>query len=112
MKRLLGLFLVLLGVTPPSLQGLLLSTILTLDSPAAAPPPAAHPASAPVPPAPTYPIEVSYTKIDKIKDQIATTTVDQEFYNPNARQLEGTFLFPAQRCAPQQIHHGNQRQTG
>ena len=29
-----------------------------------------------------------------ISDQVATTNVDQEFYNPNPRQLEGTYLFP------------------
>lgn len=30
----------------------------------------------------------------KIKDQIATTTVDQVFYNGSSRRLEGTFYFP------------------
>ena len=30
----------------------------------------------------------------QINDQIARTTVEQVFYNPNPRQLEGTFLFP------------------
>jgi Ca-activated chloride channel homolog len=46
------------------------------------------------------PLDVSYTKIEaKIKDQIATTTFDQEFYNPNSRQLEGTFLFPVPKGA-------------
>ncbi len=29
-----------------------------------------------------------------VRDQVATTTVDQEFYNPNTRDLEGTYLFP------------------
>lgn len=29
-----------------------------------------------------------------IKDQIATTMVEQEFYNPNPSRLEGTYLFP------------------
>src|SRR5262245_54838489 len=46
------------------------------------------------------PLEVTYNKVEaRIKDQIATTTVDQEFYNPNARQLEGTFLFPVPKGA-------------
>ena len=41
------------------------------------------------------PLETTFTKADvRIRDQIATTSVDQEFYNPNSRQLEGTFLFP------------------
>src|SRR5215210_5013450 len=29
-----------------------------------------------------------------IKDQVAETLIEQEFYNPNSRQVEGTFLFP------------------
>ncbi len=46
------------------------------------------------------PLEVSYTKADvKIKDQFATTKVEQEFYNPNPRRLEGTFLFPVPKGA-------------
>jgi Ca-activated chloride channel family protein len=56
----------------------------------------------PVPPRPPVwvPVEVAYTKADvKITDQFATTKVEQEFYNPNARQLEGTFLFPVPRGA-------------
>lgn len=100
MKRLLGLFLVLLGVSPAFASGL----IIVHDPDFWIHPPPHHPPRIrpprPVPPAPTYPIEVSYTKIEgKIKDQIATTSVDQEFYNPNARQLEGTFLFPVPKGA-------------
>ena len=51
----------------------------------------------PMPPRhfPLAPLEISSESIDaKIKDQIATITIDQEFYNPNPQQLEGTFLFP------------------
>ena len=50
---------------------------------------------------PTFaPIEMSFTKADvKIKDQFATTKVEQEFYNPNPRALEGTFLFPVPKGA-------------
>jgi Ca-activated chloride channel family protein len=41
------------------------------------------------------PLEVSYHHVTvDINDQVATTTVDQEFYNPNPQQLEGTYLFP------------------
>jgi len=29
-----------------------------------------------------------------VKSQVATTTVEQCFYNPNDRQLEGQFIFP------------------
>src|SRR2546430_621818 len=41
------------------------------------------------------PLEVSYVKVNtRINEQIAITSVDQEFYNPNAFRLEGTFVFP------------------
>ena len=52
-------------------------------------------------PVPSFaPLEVSFTKADvKIKDQFATTKVEQEFYNPNPRALEGTFLFPVPKGA-------------
>ena len=46
------------------------------------------------------PLEVVYHHLNvKIDGQIATTSVDQEFYNPNPRQLEGTFLFPVPKGA-------------
>src|SRR6266498_4436827 len=41
------------------------------------------------------PMEVSYVKVNtRINDQIAVTSIDQEFYNPNPSRLEGTFVFP------------------
>jgi Ca-activated chloride channel family protein len=41
------------------------------------------------------PLEVTYHRVTvDVTDQVAVTNVDQEFYNPNARQLEGTYLFP------------------
>jgi Ca-activated chloride channel family protein len=41
------------------------------------------------------PLEVTYHHVNvKIDGQIATTSVDQEFYNPNQQRLEGTYLFP------------------
>ncbi|HEX4797012.1 MAG TPA: VIT and VWA domain-containing protein [Humisphaera sp.] len=46
------------------------------------------------------PLEVSYHHVDvSIKDQVATTSVDQEFYNPNNARLEGTYIFPLPRGA-------------
>ena len=50
---------------------------------------------------PAYsPLEISYTRAEvKIIDQFATTKVEQEFYNPNPRRLEGTFLFPVPKGA-------------
>lgn len=56
----------------------------------------------PLPPAPRpyAPLEVVYHHVDvKIDGQVATTSVDQEFYNPNHQQLEGTYLFPVPRGA-------------
>jgi Ca-activated chloride channel family protein len=46
------------------------------------------------------PLEVSYHHVDaKIDGQICTTTVDEEFYNPNSQVLEGTYLFPVPKDA-------------
>lgn len=45
-------------------------------------------------------LQVASEKIDaKIKDQVAVVSIDQEFYNPNPQQLEGTFLFPIPKGA-------------
>ncbi len=41
------------------------------------------------------PLEVVYHHVNvEIKDQVATTSVDQEFFNPNNERLEGTYIFP------------------
>jgi len=56
----------------------------------------------PVPPRPHIfaPLEVSYVKAHtRITDQLAVTSVDQEFYNPNSARLEGTFVFPIPKGA-------------
>jgi Ca-activated chloride channel homolog len=46
------------------------------------------------------PLEVTSLQVrTQIKDQYATTSIDEEFYNPNARPLEGTFLFPLPKGA-------------
>src|SRR5687768_5317818 len=46
------------------------------------------------------PLEIRSVKATaKIKDQLAQTKIEQEFYNPNARQLEGTFILPLPRGA-------------
>src|ERR1700742_4876337 len=61
------------------------------------PGPPEHPIPWPGPPHwhPFAPLEVSYHHVTvKIDGQIATTSVDQEFYNPNSARLEGTYLFP------------------
>lgn len=46
------------------------------------------------------PMEIRSVKVDaRIRDQVSTTTIDQEFYNPNDSSLEGTFVFPIPRGA-------------
>jgi Ca-activated chloride channel homolog len=46
-------------------------------------------------PLPLFPLEVTRHQVEvRIAGGVATTTVDQEFYNPNNLRLEGTYLFP------------------
>ncbi|MCU0292559.1 MAG: VIT and VWA domain-containing protein [Thermoanaerobaculaceae bacterium] len=46
------------------------------------------------------PMEVRYHHVTvKIADQLATTSVDQVFWNPNNARLEGTYLFPIPKGA-------------
>lgn len=63
---------------------------------------ARHPIPWPQPPHHHFfaPLEVAYHHVNvKIDGQIATTSVDQEFYNPNSQRLEGTYLFPVPKGA-------------
>lgn len=59
----------------------------------------------PVPPPPPRhyvfaPLElVSHQVNVRIRDQVAVTGIEQEFYNPNPQRLEGTFLFPVPKGA-------------
>ena len=44
---------------------------------------------------PFAPLQITYHRVDvTIDNNIATTTVDQEFRNPSPVRLEGTYLFP------------------
>ncbi len=65
-------------------------------------PPWPHPPR-PIPPPRVYPfapLEMTYAKVNaRVTDQIAVTSVDQEFYNPNPQRLEGTFIFPVPKGA-------------
>lgn len=46
------------------------------------------------------PLEVSRHNVKvEIEGQVATTSVDQEFYNPSSRVVEGTYFFPIPRDA-------------
>jgi Ca-activated chloride channel family protein len=66
------------------------------------PPP--HPPVPPRPwlpqPHPFAPLELTSVRVHtRITDQVAVTTVDQEFFNPNPVRLEGTFVFPVPKGA-------------
>ena len=101
MKRILVLLLGLAVVLPAFSAGL----IIVADEkywpgPEVLPIPPSPPRRLPPPRIAWAPLEISYTKAEvKILDQLATTSIEQEFYNPNARQLEGTFLFPVPKGA-------------
>lgn len=46
------------------------------------------------------PLEVDFVKVHtRINDQVAVTSIEQEFYNQNAARLEGTFVFPVPKGA-------------
>ncbi len=64
-------------------------------------PPLWPPRPIPLPrPHPFAPLEVSFVKTHtRITDQVAVTSVDQEFCNPNPARLEGTFVFPLPKGA-------------
>ncbi len=102
MKRMLWLLLGWLVVsTSASASGLI---IIHEEDFWRRPPPRIVPPE-PIPPRPPVrpvwaALETTFTKADvRIKDQLATTVIEQEFYNPNPRQLEGTFLFPVPKGA-------------
>lgn len=61
------------------------------------PPPLPH---VPPPHFPFAPLEVANHRVSvEIDGQIAATTVEQEFVNPNDRALEGTYIFPVPKGA-------------
>src|SRR5947209_8926917 len=46
------------------------------------------------------PLEVTSHHVDvKIDRQVAVTSIDQEFYNPNDQRLEGIYIFPVPKGA-------------
>src|SRR2546430_2145449 len=66
--------------------------------PSPGPRPEPWPRPWPVPPPRVYqfcPLEITKHQANvQIKDQLASTSIEQEFYNPNPQRIEGTFLFP------------------
>ena len=49
---------------------------------------------------PFAPLDVASHHVEvKIDGQVAVTSIDQEFYNPNDQRLEGTYMFPVPKDA-------------
>jgi Ca-activated chloride channel family protein len=62
------------------------------------PPPRPRPIPPPIPT--PFPLEVVYHRVHvEIDGQVAVTSIDQEFYNPLRRRLEGYYLFPLPKGA-------------
>lgn len=62
---------------------------------------------------PFVPLEVSRHRVGvRIDNQIATTSVDEEFYNPNNQRLEGTYLFPVPKDARLPVAGNGRGQSG
>src|SRR6185503_7559192 len=108
MKRWLWLWLVLLATAGTSwASGLIIihdENFWRYPYPPPFAPPYPWPRPVPPPrpaPEPSWaPLELNLNQVNvRIKDHLAKTTVEQEFYNPNSRQLEGTFLFPVPKGA-------------
>jgi Ca-activated chloride channel family protein len=104
MKRFAALVCLLLALWPQIAP----AVVIVIDDghPIILPPRPPYPPHPPIPPWSRpqphvfAPLEVSFLKVDtRIKDQVALTKVDQEFFNPNSRPMEGTFFFPAPKGA-------------
>src|SRR5215471_1102405 len=101
MKRFMVLGLALLSLMGATAFGA--GLIIVEDSPLLPRPfPPNPPWPHPRPPRPYAfaPLEVSSVNVEThIHDQIAVTSVHEEFYNPNQARLEGTFVFPVPKGA-------------
>ena len=54
----------------------------------------------PLPVRDPFPLEVKYHHVDvTIRDQVAKTSIDQEFFNPTGARLEGMYVFPLPKGA-------------
>lgn len=105
--RILAITLTLNIIVPSFAAGLII--IENPEAEARIVPPPDRPPHYPVPPPQFWiprpihrftPLEIRSVKTTaKIKDQVAQTKIEQEFYNPNSRQLEGTFILPLPKGA-------------
>lgn len=80
LKGILGLIIILLGVSQVMADGFIVVM---------------PPHTRPLPGWQAFPLEVKFHKVDvNIQEMSATTSIDQEFYNPTGMRLEGFYLFP------------------
>ena len=64
------------------------------------PVPLPHPMPPPIRHHAFAPLELAFHKTGvSIRDQVASVEIEQEFYNPNPRRIEGSFLFPVPKGA-------------
>ncbi len=95
MKRFLALLVLLAAAASAFGDG-----FIYIDDPHIHPPGPRPPAWPSPRPYAFAPLEVTYHHVNvKIDGQVAVTSVDQEFYNPNPQRLEGTYLFPIPKGA-------------
>ena len=116
MKRWIWLLLLLLGTVGPARSaGLIIvdeahwrhrippDGIFPPPWPPPHPRPEPWPRLWPVPPPRIYqfcPLEVTRHQASvRINDQLAATSIEQDFFNPNDQRIEGTFLFPVPKGA-------------
>ncbi len=87
-SALLGMVLLLAGFQPVFADGIIIPPVPPV-------PPCPRGDCPPPFPRPISQLEIKYHHVEvTIQDQIATTHVDQVFYNPNNFALEGTYVFP------------------
>lgn len=103
MRKMLFAFWLAFVALAPSFQSYAGGLIICHDVRILPHPPHPHPPRPwprPIPHPVFAPLELRSQKVDvKIENQVAHTTVEQVFYNPNPRRQEGTFLFPVPKGA-------------
>jgi Ca-activated chloride channel family protein len=90
---LFGVFFLSLGVMPVQADGIIIPPPCREGG--CPPPPCEFEPCPPFPPRPISQLNIRYHRVDvTINDQVATTRVDQVFYNPADYAVEGTYIFP------------------